>query len=233
MNGIELSVVIPAYQEEENLKVILPRVKKTLDMLNTRYEILVIDTVESMDNTKQVCLDNGARYINQENKNCYGDAVKTGIKYVNGTYTIFMDADGSHSPEFIADLYKYRNEYDVVVASRYVKGGGSANSRTSILMSLLLNMVYSWFLNLGCKDVSTGLKLYNTRSLKELHLISSNFEVIEEILVKLKRKNNDLKIKELPYFIKERMFGRTKRNLVAFIFSYFIILIKLKFFTGD
>jgi len=233
MRDIDLSVLIPAYQEEENLRVILPRLNKALNELKVKHEVLVIDTMQKMDNTEQVCKELNATYINRENSNYYGDAIRTGINHAKGTWIIFMDADGSHSPEFIKELFLYRNDYDVVIASRYVKGGGSDNDRLSILMSLIVNVVFSWFLGLNCKDVSNSFKLYRTSLLKDISLYSNNFDAVEEILVKLKRKNPQLKIKEVPFFFKERMFGHTKRNLLAFIFSYLVILIRLKFFSRD
>ena len=71
--------------------------------------------------------------------------------------------------------------------------------------------------------------MYQIDQLKDIRLSFNNFDIIEEILVKLKRNNSLLKIKEIPYYFKERMFGRTKRNLVSFFFSYIYTLFKLKF----
>jgi len=228
MGKVDLSIIIPAYLEEENLRVLLLRLKKTLANLTLKSEVLVIDTMEPMDNTKMVCEEFGATYINRQKGNLYGDSVRTGIIDAKGEWTIFMDADGSHSPEFIKELIKHKDSSDVVIASRYVKGGGSDNSKILIIMSLIVNMVFSILFNLKCKDVSNSFKLYRTAALKELKLSSNNFEIIEEILIKLKRNNKAIKIKEVPCFFKERMFGHTKRNLFAYVFSYLIILIKLK-----
>jgi len=229
MSDLELSVIIPAYLEEENLRVILPRTSKVLHDLNAPYEVLVIDTMQSMDNTSQVCMENGAIYMNRENGNYYGNAVRTGIKYAEGKYVVFMDADGSHSPEFIKELYQFRNEYDVVIASRYVKGGGSDNSPLLKLMSYLVNVTFSVFFRLGCRDVSNSFKLYRATLLKDLKLASNNFDVIEEMLIKLKRKNRNIRFKEVPFFFKERMFGHTKRNLLMFILSYLGVMLRLMF----
>jgi len=139
-----------------------------------------------------------------------------------------MDADGSHAPEFIANLYKYRNEYDVVIASRYVKGGASQNSKILIFMSYIVNMFYSIFLNLNCKDVSNSFKLYDALLLKDLNLVSNNFDIIEEILYKLKKARKDLRIYEIPYYFRGRMFGHSKRNLFIFALSYLFTLMRLR-----
>lgn len=229
MYNFELSIIISAYLEAENLKEILPRINKTLNQMNVKYEVIVVDTVMPMDNTRAICKDNDAYYINREGRNDYGDAVRTGIKQTRGDYCLFMDGDGSHSPEFIKHLYESKDGFDVVIASRYIKGGNTENNILLITMSRIINLVYSKFLHLECHDVSNSFKLYNTSLLKEVHLVSKNFDIIEEILVKLKRKKKDLKINEIPGSFKKRMCGNTKRNLLLFTISYIFTLIKLRF----
>lgn len=226
--GLQLSIVIPAYCEEDNLKNILPRLKTVLDSLKEEYEVLVIGPTDTLDGSESVCNTTGAHYIKREEGNSYGDAVRTGIKFSRGEYIIFMDADGSHTPEFITNLYSYHKEYDVVIASRYVKGGGSENSKILKLLSFIVNATYSAFLNLNCRDVSNGFKLYKRSQLKTLNLVSDNFDIIEEILYKFKKSIKSLKIIEIPYFFKEREFGHSKRNLIIFALSYLFTLARLR-----
>lgn len=224
-----LSILIPAYLEEENLRIILPRLVTSLSVLRVPYEILVIDTEAPMDNTIEVCRENGARYVPRTGGNRYGDAVRTAIREARGEYCIFMDADGSHTPEFIENLFAERARADVVIASRYVAGGNTDNSKMLIAMSWVVNVVYAVVLGLRCKDVSNSFKLYRRDDLKDLSLFCNNFDIVEEVLYKLKRKKKTLRILELPYTFKKRMFGNTKRNLVAFMFSYVSTLIRLRF----
>lgn len=225
-----LSVVIPSYQEEKNLKIILPGLLSVLDKIEPSYEVLIIDTMEPMDETKSFCasLDSRFRYLNRKKGNSFGDGVRTGITEAQGKYLIFMDADGSHDPEFISELYRYKDEFDVVIASRYIAGGATKNSKTLILMSRIVNLIYSFVLNLNCYDVSNSFKLYKTGDLKKLKLLCNNFDIVEEILFKLKRDNKNLTIKELPFTFDKRMFGKTKRNLFIFMLTYIYTLIKLR-----
>src|SRR3989344_6254200 len=130
--------------------------------------------------------------------------------------------------DFVVQLYKYKDEFDVVIASRYIKGGSTKNSKISVLMSLAVNLIYSLVLNLNCKDVSNSFKLYKSKDIKNINLASNNFEIVEEILFKLKKKNKNLKIKELPFTFNERMFGKTKRNLLIFMLTYIYTLVKLR-----
>lgn len=226
---VKLSVIMPAYLEEENLRIILPRLVSTLDKLSQSYEILVVDAMEPMDKTESVCAENKVVYINRNGGNNYGDAVRTGIETAAGERIVFMDADGSHSPEFIHDLYKFKDDYDVVIASRYVNGGATDNNKILILMSMVVNMTYSLFLNLKYKDISNSFKLYRADLLKKIKLNCDNFDVVEEILFKLKKADKDLKVKEIPFAFKKRMFGHTKRNLFLFTLSYIVTIIKLRF----
>lgn len=231
MKEVELSILIPAYLEEENLRILLPRVKDVIMELAITAEIIVIDTDYSKDNTQLVCESQNVKYINRTNGNSYGDAIRSAIQFAKGENLLFMDADGSHSPEFIKTLYSNLMDNDVVIASRYIDGGSSDNGRMLIFMSWCVNLIYSWFFGLKCKDVSNSFKIYNGDILREIILKCKNFDIVEEILIKLKRNNNNLKIKEIPYTFKERMFGHTKRNLVAFVFSYIHTLLKLKFYV--
>lgn len=228
-DNITLSVVLPAYMEEENLRQLLPRLKALMDSLGVVGEIVVIDTLLPMDNTREVCEHNGVRYANRQGGNFFGDAVRTGIREAQGEYVVFMDADGSHPPEFIRNLWKVKDDADVVIASRYTEGGATDNSRALVLMSLVVNLVYSLVLGLNCKDVSNSFKLYRGAMLKELTLNCNNFDIVEEILYKIKCNHRDLRIRELPFTFKKRMFGTTKRNLFVFVFSFVVTLLKLKF----
>jgi len=225
----ELSVILPAYNEEENLRLLVPRIRQACEELTGSYEILVVDTVSRMDGTAELCEEQQIRYLNRSGGNLYGDAVRTGIAQSNGRYVIFMDADGSHPPHFLHDLYRVREQADIIVASRYVSGGFTENSRILILMSWFVNIGYRVVLGLKCKDVSNSFKLYPGDELRDLKLRCNNFDIVEEVLVRLIRRNRNLRILEIPFTFKKRMFGQTKRNLFAFVFSYTITLFRLRF----
>lgn len=226
---IELSVVIPAYLEAENLHIILPRLKKVLNSIEPNHEILVIDIPTSLDETQSVCIQFGAKYINRSPGNYFGDAVRTGLRSAQGEWILHMDADGSHAPEFIPHLYLKKDLADIVIASRYIKGGFTENSLPLRLMSRILNITYAIILNLKCNDVSNSFKLYRADLLKSLNLCCNNFDIIEEILYKIVRNNPKTRIIEVPFSFKKRLFGETKRNLLVFILTYVFTILKLRF----
>jgi dolichol-phosphate mannosyltransferase len=79
--------------------------------------------------------------------------------------------------------------------------------------------------------VSNSYRLYRALQLRSLTLKCDNFDVVEEILFKLSRQYRGLRIREVPFTFKQRMFGKTKRNLVLFILTYVYTLIRLRFFV--
>ena len=192
------------------------------------YEIIIVDKINSVASEKNYFKDfSNVLYLNRFPLNSYGDAIRTGIKNSRFNFLIIMDADGSHRPSFIKELYNKKDLADVIIASRYIKGGGSDNSMILKLMSNLLNKIYSYVLGIKVKDFSNSFRLYRTNQLKKLDLKCNNFDLVEEILVKLSL-NKNFNLIELPYFFEQREFGKTKRNLFLFIISFVFTLFKLK-----
>ncbi len=228
---MQLSVIMPAYLEEENLRILLPRVRAVLNEITTSFEIIVVDTEKPMDGTPKACEENEVVYINRSGSNSYGSAIRSGISKAQGEHIIFMDADGSHYPDFIKKLWSERESNDIVIASRYIEGGHTENSSALVLMSKIVNWGFSFVLGIKAKDVSNSFKLYKGEHLKEINLKCDNFDVVEEIIYKIIRNHKECKIKEIPFSFKQRMFGETKRNLPLFIMTYIGTLIKLRFFT--
>lgn len=215
-----ISVILPAYQEEENLKEILPKLKDVLEKIKECSEILVVDTQKPMDHTSEICQNFSVRYINRRNGNSYGDAIRTGIESSSYEWIVVMDADGSHNPSDIKRLYEKANKhnYDLVIGSRYIKGGDTHNGFILRMMSHMVNLAYRIVFHLKVKDVSNSFRLYNGKKLKSITLECQNFDVVEEILIRLKVRYPKLKIKEVPIYFNKRVHGESKRDLVKFIF---------------
>ncbi len=224
-----ISVVIPAYQEAENLKDILPKLKQELASTGLPTEILIIDTMTEMDDTKAVCEANGCRYVPRTGGNNYGDAIRTGFSSAQFSYTIVMDGDGSHDPKYIHSfIEEIRKEFDLIIGSRYTKGGDTQNPFILKAMSFILNQTYRIVFGIKAKDISDSYRLYRTEQIQALSLSCSNFDIVEEILIKLVLTKKDYRIKEVPIYFEERKAGTSKRNLGKFILSYIATMRKLK-----
>jgi dolichol-phosphate mannosyltransferase len=224
---INLSILIPSFNESLNLSILLP--KLLLEVKVKNFEIIVIDSYYFDKKTYKICLDNNVIYCKRTINNAYGQAVRTGIQKAKGKYIIIMDADFSHTPSFINKMYSFKDS-DVVIASRYISKGGTQNSAFLIILSRVLNYIYSIILSIPIKDISNSFRLYNASKIKSIKTVSNNFDIIEEIIFKLYKKYKNLNVVEIPYFFKKRKFGSSKRTLI-FSISYIITLIRLRLFN--
>lgn len=228
-SNVALSVILPAYEEAANLERLLPRLVSALSALRIPCEVLVVDTCEPRDNTGDVCTRYGVSCIQRAPSNAFGDAYRSGIRQSRGRHVLFMDADGSHSPSVIRDLYAHVCQHDIVIASRYISGGGTENNVLLELMSRVLNLTYAIVLGIRCRDMSNSFKIYDGDRLRALDLRCDNFDIVEEIMVGFARDGQPLRIKEVPFTFQRRDKGRSKRNLLAFIVSYAFTLLRLRF----
>ena len=231
-----ITTVILTYKEEDNIKLLLPEVIKNLKMTNTDFEILVVDSQKSKDNTKSICEQyDSVKYYVQEGL-YFIDALKTAIKYAQKDIFLYIDADLSHPPEYIPEIYKAftSSNADLVIGSRYVKGGKTDDSFKNIVYSKILNLIYKILSGVhNVEDISGGYKMYRTDILKKINFISKYFEMQIEILVKAKLENPNLKIVEVPIHFKKRENGSSKRNYSKFLPHFILTFIRLflyKFF---
>lgn len=226
---MDISVVILAYAEEDNLRILLPLIKHIMQTMGYKYEVIVIDGSEVMDGSDKICQLNQIRYVNQRYPG-FGGAYRTAIEEADGKWLVTMDGDGSHNPNYIPAMLNMFREgnYDVVIGSRYVKGGSSDAGQMSVLMSRILNLVYRICLGIHAKDVSTNFRVYYTEQLKQIDLVAFHYDVLEEILVKLSiLKGRRLVIGEIPIRLDKRISGQSKRRLLPFIVSYIKTLLWL------
>ncbi|MCL2544286.1 MAG: glycosyltransferase [Clostridia bacterium] len=222
-----ISACLLAYKEAENLRALLPQVHAALQSTGEAYEIIVVDTQTPLDDTAEVCRELGARYVGQEEP-YFGGAFRTAIKHASQDMFLIMDADGSHKPEYIVPIYKkFAQGADVVIGSRYVKGGKTQDSALSVAMSKVLNCTYRWCLGLKAKDISTDFRMYHTEQLRNVEIRNDHYDVLQEVLFMLKRANPALDIQEVPITFEKRMFGESKRRLLPFVVSYARTLLRL------
>ncbi|MCL2321439.1 MAG: glycosyltransferase [Oscillospiraceae bacterium] len=224
---MKVAIMIPSYKEAENLEYLLPKIHDEMKLTGCEYTITVIDSIKQTDDTKQVCDKNGAIYLPRRGSDNYGDAVRTGIEDAKADYIVFMDADGSHDPKYLQDMLAKVKNNDMVIGSRYMKGGHTDNNVLLVLMSKLLNMTYNILFGLKVRDVSNSLRVYSADKIKSLILTCQNFDIIEEIIIKMSLEFSPLSVAEVPITFNKRQFGNSKRSFIKFVFSYFATLLRL------
>jgi dolichol-phosphate mannosyltransferase len=231
MPPLDLSITIPAYREAENLAVLLPSIKAAAAALTPNFEVLIVDTEEPMDDTAAICAAHGVRHVYRRGGNSYGDAIRTIVAEARGTYTLNMDADGSHSPEYFASMWAVRDRYDIVIGSRYAPGGHTENPAILIFMSYVLNLTFRVAFSIRAKDVTNSFRLYRHQVLTSLTLESNDFDILEEILIKVTLRHPPATIGEVPVTFARRKAGESKRKLLKFAFGYLTTLKRLRSFA--
>ena len=229
----ELTVMIPSYLEAESLRTLLPQVKAAAEALTASAEVLVVDTQEPLDDTAAVCAAAGVRHLHRTGGNHYGDAIRTGIREARGTYLLCMDADGSHNPTYFASMWAKREVWDIVIGSRYAKGGQTENPKILIFMSWVVNFTFRMSFQIKAKDVTNSFRLYNRAILLPLRLESNAFDVLEELLIKAVTHQPPARVGEVPVTFERRKAGESKRKLAQFALGYLSTLRKLRKFQSD
>ena len=222
-----LTVVMLAYHEAENLKWFLPELRKVVDTIGIeRVEYLIVDSAKPTDDTAEVCQMYGARYVNQEEPG-YGGAFRTAIRCASEEMFLLLDADASQDYTQIPQMYhQFIQGADIVIGSRYIPGGKTDDAKSSQIMSHVLNFVFRRAIGVEAHDLSGSFRIYRTADLRQLHLTRENFEILEEVILKLKlQKDGELQIKEVPISFKKRIIGESKRSLLKFIACFARLLV--------
>src|ERR1700693_2390330 len=214
--GCALSLILPALNEAQNLDRVLPELKKALAALGPTHEIIVVDG-GSTDGTQEVVRKHEVRLVSQKLPG-FGGAYRAGFEQARGEYLLTLDADGSHDPAFLGDLWKARGEGDVVIASRYVAGGAAEMPGWRRLLSRILNVTFGRGLSLPVHDLSSGFRLYHRAVLRDLKLKGTDFDVLEEILIRALAAG--YRVHEVPFRYRARVAGRSHARLFKFALSY-------------
>ena len=216
MQDIDLSVVIPTWNEARNLPLLISGIRAACEKLGLRFEILVVDG-GSKDGTEEVARSLGCEVVRQTTPG-YGGALREGFARVRGAFVLTLDADLSHPPALLAELWQRRQEAEVVIASRYVPGGSSEGPLLRRALSRILNLTFAELLNIPARDLSSGMRLYRREALDKVRTDGVNFNVLQELLVKIHLRGG--RIVEVPLAFGPRLHGSSHARLIRFGLSY-------------
>jgi dolichol-phosphate mannosyltransferase len=227
----QLSIIIPTYNERENLPILIERILKSLNQHNiTNYEIIIVDD-NSPDGTGEIAEQLAKQYKNikvlhRPAKMGLATAFLDGVKLAKGNIVALMDADLQHPPELLPELYQaILNGYDMAIASRYIKGGGTENwsSKRKIVSKGAIILAHILFPeSRKIKDITSGYFTIRKDIIQNKKLNPIGYKIMLEIVVKAKPK----RIIEIPFIFKSRTKGRSKLSSKEFI-NYLKHLINL------
>ena len=232
-NNAQISIIIPTYNESQNILQILKSIKDNLPKNFVTQTIVVDDNspdgtgklVEDyLKNIKKMA-DYTIEIIHRKAKDGLGSAILKGIQHAKGDTIVVMDCDFSHPPQIIPKLIESikKYQYDIVVASRYIKGGkiqGWSLKRKT--MSKFATLIAKKGLGIDTHDPMSGFFAFKRNIIKGLNIDAIGYKFLLEILVKTK----DVSIKEIPYTFQNRELGSSKLSIRT-IFDYYRSVWKL------
>ena len=212
---MDLSVVVPTYREALNLRELVERLTAAFSSKGIEGEVIVVDD-NSNDGTEELCKELEETYpvrlfVRREERGL-ATAVIHGMRRAQGRVLLCMDADLSHPPESVPELYRavHAGECDIAIGSRYVEGG-SVEEGWGLFRWLNSKVATSLARGLtAVKDPMGGFFAIRRTvfdSAPPLHPLG--YKILLELLAKCPK----ARAKELPIEFKDRKFGESKLNL--------------------
>lgn len=222
----QVSIIIPTYNESQNILKILKSIQDYLPK-NTKTQTIVVDdnspdgtgrlVEEYMENVRKIT-NNTIQVIHRKTKDGLSSAILKGIQFATGNTIVVMDSDLSHPASLLPkmiDALKHP-KCDIVVASRYVRGGGIVGwTRKRKLLSKIATMIAKRGLGVSVKDPMSGFFAFKKPVIQGLSFDAIGYKMLLEILVKAKNAH----VTEIPYTFTNREFGKSKLDAKT-IFDY-------------
>lgn len=234
-------IVLPCYNEEQNIEPLISAIHKTLHN-HIPHQIIAVND-GSTDNTKKILKKLARQYpllLQDHHKNkglaaALQTGLTTAIKHsTNQDLVITMDADQTHKPKQIPNMIKATQKADIIIASRYAKNSKQQNIPPHRqILSKTINTLITTVTKLPIKDVTSGYRCYKAKTLKKLKTTTKNklieskgFEVTTELL--LKTFWTGATTKEIPITLDySQKRGRSKMRLTPTIKRYILLLHKI------
>ncbi len=222
-----LSIVIPAYNEEDGVGEVIERILKVEPELQAigldGLELIIVDDC-SKDRTAEIVesyADQGVILIRHEQNKNYGGALKTGFRHAKGDYLAFMDADGTYPPEYYPAMFKALKEQaaDLVIGSR-MAGVESDMPLTRRIGNTVFATLVSIIAHKRITDSASGQRILKREALEKLYPLPDGLNFTP--VMSTRALHEDINMIEVPIRYEERD-GESKLSVVhdglRFLFS--------------
>jgi dolichol-phosphate mannosyltransferase len=240
---MKLSVVIPAYCEEESLGSTVDLIHSELESERIVHEILIVND-NSKDSTEDVCRElcmknSSVKYVTNSGPNGFGYAVRYGLERITGDCVAIMMADSSDSPGDLVRFYRTMKEknVDCVFGNRWIKGGKAIDYPfAKKVLNRIANRIICIVMSIRYNDTTNAFKLYRKEVISGLRpFLSPHFNLTIELPLKAIIRGYSYEV--LPNSWINRKHGTSKLKIKEMGSRYFFILmycfIEKYFSRGD
>jgi glycosyltransferase involved in cell wall biosynthesis len=218
-SAVDLSVVIPAFNEEKAIGQTVAEVHDSLSNLPLDFEIIVVDD-GSTDGTRAAAEKSGAKVITSDENRGYGAALKTGITAGTSTYVAIIDADGTYPASGIPHMLELARTADMVVAARDASMTNVPWIRRPA--KLILSKFANFLAQRKIPDLNSGLRVFRRTSLvRFLPLLPSGFSFTTTITLCMIC--SELRVKYVPIDYRRRI-GRSSMRATDFLNFLLLVL---------
>jgi glycosyltransferase involved in cell wall biosynthesis len=218
---MKISVVIPAHNEEDNIKEVI---KKIEDFLDIEHELVVVND-HSTDSTCEIVRGLSIQYpdvrmVDNLSEPGFANAIKIGFANIKTGIAVPVMGDLCDDLNTINEMFSRINDgYDVVCGARYVKGGARlGGSRIKGFFSSFVGNSLHYFLGLPTHDIANAFKMYRKNVIDSINIESKGFEVSMELA--LKAYFSGFKITEVPTVWRERTKGKSSFKMLKLLPAY-------------
>mmetsp|Transcript_5535 Transcript_5535/g.8502 ORF Transcript_5535/g.8502 Transcript_5535/m.8502 type:complete len:294 (-) Transcript_5535:351-1232(-) len=221
-NNMLYSIILPTYNERENLPIMTQLIHDTFTDAKLNYEIVVVDdnspdkTLNVAQSLQSIFGKDHIKIVSRAAKLGLGSAYSAGLKVSSGQRIILMDADLSHHPKFIPEMIAVMDsttkKVDIVSGTRYSRGGGVAGWDTyRKLTSCGANFLAKFLLATGgASDLTGSFRLYERYALEQIlpQVKQKGYAFQMEIIVRAHK--SGMKIGDVPITFVDRIYGESK-----------------------
>jgi len=204
----EISVVVPVYNEEENLSILIPRLVKVLNPLGFSYEVIFVDDGSS-DGSRKILREMASRYprlrvIGLKENRGLSTALLVGMREVRGDIIVTLDSDLQNDPEDIPKLLNYLDRYDMATGWRQKRDDPWLRRVSSMIANAIRNRLSGEQIY----DSACTLKAFKRECIQGIPIFNGMHRFLSTLV-----KMNGYRIIEIPVLHHPRKFGEAKYNI--------------------
>jgi glycosyltransferase involved in cell wall biosynthesis len=218
MSNHKVSIIIPAFNEGDNIGELVSRVRA----INPEAETIVINDGSADDTAAAACMAGATVYSHPYNIG-NGAAIKSGIRMAKGDILVFMDGDGQHDPSEIQKLLDFFPVFDMVVGAR-IKGGQASVGRA--FGNRLFNRFGSYVAKFPILDLTSGFRAIKADLARSfIYLLPNTYSYPTTITLGVLRSGRP--VKYIPIEARRRNQGRSKIKFFQDGIRFFMIIVKI------